>query len=115
LCDMLLPRLKMLGMASFACVPVRSFSGKILGILIIFHREKGWDIPPDAIRTLESLADLVSSQLELRRLRKTVTENRKAPRRAYHAAENTSQSWPGNADLRQALEQKQFVLYYQPE
>src|SRR5208337_1412593 len=26
LCDMLLPRLKMLGMASFACVPVRSFS-----------------------------------------------------------------------------------------
>jgi EAL domain-containing protein (putative c-di-GMP-specific phosphodiesterase class I) len=115
LCDMLLPRLKMLGMASFACVPVRSSSGKILGILIIFHREKGWDIPPEAIRTLESLADLVSSQLELRRLRNTITENRSAPQRAYRAAEKADQNWPGNADLHQALEQKQFVLYYQPE
>jgi EAL domain-containing protein (putative c-di-GMP-specific phosphodiesterase class I) len=114
-CDMLLPRLKLLGMASFAGVPVRSSSGKILGVLTIFHRETGRDMPPDTIRTLESLADLVTSQLELGRLRKTFTENRKGPQRAYHAAENTGQRWPSNADLYQALEQKQFVLYYQPE
>jgi len=115
LCDMLLPRLKMLGMVFFACVPVRSSLGKILGILIIFHREKGWDVPPDAIRTLESLADMVTSLLELRGLRITFTEDRKAPQHTYQTAENTGQSWPSNADLRQALDQKQFVLYYQPE
>ena len=34
--------------------------------------------------SLESLADMVSSQLELRRLRKTLTENGKGPRRAHH-------------------------------
>jgi EAL domain-containing protein (putative c-di-GMP-specific phosphodiesterase class I) len=114
-CDALLPRLKHLGMASFAGVPVRSCDGKILGILIIFHRKSFREMPPDAIRTLESLADMVSSQLELRRLRKSFNENRKSLRHADHAAEAVNQSWPSTADLRHALEQKQFVLYYQPE
>jgi EAL domain-containing protein (putative c-di-GMP-specific phosphodiesterase class I) len=113
--DMLLPRLKQLGMASFAGVPVRSFDGKILGILIIFHRKPFQGMLPDAIYTLESLADMVSNQLELRRLRKSFNENRKSPRRAYHDAEAANQSWPSRADLHQALEQNQFVLYYQPE
>ncbi|MGO9317338.1 MAG: EAL domain-containing protein [Terracidiphilus sp.] len=113
--DMLLPRLNYLGMASFAGVPVRCSKGRILGILIIFYRESCMDMPSDTIRTLESLADMVSSQLELRRLRKALNENRKGPRRAYHAAKTAGQSWPSKADLRQALEQKQFVLYYQPE
>jgi EAL domain-containing protein (putative c-di-GMP-specific phosphodiesterase class I) len=113
--DMLLPRLNHLGMASFAGVPVRCSKGKILGILIIFYRESCMDMPSDTIRTLESLADMVSSQLELRRLRKALNENKKGPRRAYHAVETADQSWPSKADLRQALEQKQFVLYYQPE
>ncbi|HME57418.1 MAG TPA: EAL domain-containing protein [Terracidiphilus sp.] len=114
-CDMLLPRLKLLGMASFAGVPVRSSSGKILGILSVFHRGTGWDIQPEAIRALESLADMVTSLLELRGLRITFTEGRKAPQHTYHAAENADQDWPSNADLRQALDQKQFVLHYQPE
>ena len=113
--DTLMPRLKQLGMASFAGVPVRCSKGKILGILIIFYRESCMDMPSDTIRTLESLADMVSSQLELRRLRKALNENKKGPRRAYHAVEIVGQSWPSKADLRQALEQKQFVLYYQPE
>jgi EAL domain-containing protein (putative c-di-GMP-specific phosphodiesterase class I) len=94
---------------------VRCSKGKILGILIIFYRESSTDMPSDAIHTLESLADMVSSQLELRRLRKALNENKKGPRRAYHAAETADQSWPSKADLHQALEQKQFVLYYQPE
>jgi EAL domain-containing protein (putative c-di-GMP-specific phosphodiesterase class I) len=113
--DALLPRLKQLGMASFAGVPVRCLKGNILGNLVIFHRESRQEMPPDAIRTLESLADMVSSQLELRRMRKVLNEDRKGPRRAYHTAETADQSWPSSADLRQALEQKQFVLYYQPE
>jgi EAL domain-containing protein (putative c-di-GMP-specific phosphodiesterase class I) len=114
-CDELLPRLKQLGMASFAGVPVRSYDGKILGILIIFHRKPCQDLQPDEIRTLESLADMVCSQLELRRLRKTLSENRKGPRHAHLAAETTNNTWPSGADLRQALEQKQLTLYYQPE
>jgi EAL domain-containing protein (putative c-di-GMP-specific phosphodiesterase class I) len=113
--EALLPRLKQLGMTSFAGVPVRCSKGNILGNLVIFHRKSRQEMPPDAIRTLESLADMVSSQLELRRLRNVLNENRNGTRRTFQAAETADQSWPSSADLRQALEQKQFVLYYQPE
>jgi EAL domain-containing protein (putative c-di-GMP-specific phosphodiesterase class I) len=111
----LLPRLKLLGMASFAGVPVRSNDGHILGILTIFHRKSRQNMSPDELRTLESLAGMVTNQLELRTLRKSFNENRKGPRRAFQAAEIANKSWPSNSDLRRALEQKQFVLYYQPE
>jgi EAL domain-containing protein (putative c-di-GMP-specific phosphodiesterase class I) len=57
---------------------------------------------------------MISSQLELRRLRRSLIGNRRGLRRA-RAAETASKSWPCKADLRQALEQNQFVLYYQPE
>jgi EAL domain-containing protein (putative c-di-GMP-specific phosphodiesterase class I) len=106
---------KHLGVSSFAGVPVRSTDGLILGILIIFRSKPSPEIQPDEIRTLENLADMVCSQLELRRLRKTLSEHRKGPRRANHDAETAKNTWPSSADLRQALEQKQFVLYYQPE
>ena len=113
--DMLLPRLKLLGMASFAGVPVRSNDGHILGILTVFHRKSRQNMSPDELLTLESLAGMVSNQLELRTLRKSFNENRKGPRRASHAAKIAKKSWPSNSDLHHALEQKQFVLYYQPE
>ena len=113
--DMLLPRLKLIGMASFAGVPVRSNDGHILGILTIFHRKSHQNMSPDELLTLESLAGMVSNQLELRTLRKSFNENKKGPRRAFHAAEIADKSWPSKSDLRHALEQKQFVLYYQPE
>ncbi len=106
---------KFRGVNSFASVPVRSADGKILGVLTIFHDKPSPEMQPDEIRTLESLADLVSSQLELRRLRKAFNETKKGPKRANHPAENIPHSWPSRADLRLALEQKQFVLYYQPE
>jgi EAL domain-containing protein (putative c-di-GMP-specific phosphodiesterase class I) len=113
--DALLPRLNLLGMASYAGVPIRSCDGMILGILIIFHRKSRQNMSPDEIQTLESLAGMVSNQLELRGLRKSFSENRKGPRRAFHVAEIANNSWPSKSDLRQALELKQFVLYYQPE
>ena len=113
--DMLLPRLKLIGMASFAGVPVRSNDGLILGILTIFHRKSHQNMSPDELLTLESLAGMVSNQLELRTLRKSFNENRKGPRRAFHAAEIADTSWPSKSDLHQALEKKQFELYYQPE
>ena len=68
----------------------------------------------DELRMLESLADMVASQLELRRLRKAVA---RATARDTRAAERKALQEPGRArsDLRRALEQREFVLYYQPE
>jgi len=108
--EALAPRLRHLGMASFCSVPVRSFDGKILGVLTIFRRKPYKSLPPDALHMLESLADMVSGQLELRRLRKTANGGRR-PRGGVSA----KGSWPSRSDLRHALEQRQFVLYYQPE
>jgi EAL domain-containing protein (putative c-di-GMP-specific phosphodiesterase class I) len=110
----LIPRLKHLDAASFASAPIRSVDGRILGILILFNRRPGMEMPSEAIRTLESLADMVSSQLELRKLRQTFNENGSGQKRA-RAAASASGAWPRKSDLRQALDQKQFVLYYQPE
>jgi EAL domain-containing protein (putative c-di-GMP-specific phosphodiesterase class I) len=112
--DALLPRLKQLAAAGFASVPVRSLGGSIIGVLTVLHHEPREMMPPESIRSLESLADLVSSQLELRRLRKSFTRNGPIARRTS-ATKNFGQSWPSKADLRQALDLGQFILYYQPE
>ncbi len=112
--DALSPRLKRNGEASFASVPVRSSDGKILGILTIFRNTPSSEMEPEAIRTLEGLAEMVSSLLELRRLRKSIHEKGKGQRRARVTAAANG-SWPRRADMRQALDQGQFVLYYQPE
>jgi len=110
--DPLLQRIKYLGAASLASVPVRSCDGLILGVLTIFHNGPSPEMRPDEIRTLESLAEMVSSQLELRRLRKSYQGS---GQRRSRAAVADRESWPGKADLRHALDQGQFVLYYQPE
>jgi EAL domain-containing protein (putative c-di-GMP-specific phosphodiesterase class I) len=109
-----LSRLNLLGMRSFAGAPVRSSDGTILGTLIVFWNEPRQEMPPDAIRALESMASLVSSQLELRRLNNFLTGSRRMQRRS-HTASTASKSWPTAADLRYALDQGQFEFYYQPE
>jgi EAL domain-containing protein (putative c-di-GMP-specific phosphodiesterase class I) len=114
LSDLLIPRHKHMGISSFASAPVRSNDGKILGVLTIFSRQPGLEMPPDAIRTLENLAEMVSSQLELRKLRKAFNGNGSGQKRA-RAAAAANGAWPRKNDLRQALDQQQFVLYYQPE
>jgi len=103
--------LKLLDATFFAAVPVRSFDGKILGILAIFCHEPRPGLTPDELRMFESLADMAASQLELRRLRKSLTGNGKRRSRAS----GVRASWPSGSDLRQALNEGQFVLYYQPE
>jgi EAL domain-containing protein (putative c-di-GMP-specific phosphodiesterase class I) len=113
-CDKILPRCKHIDVASFASVPVRSTDGRILGILTVFYREPRPEMRPESIRTLESLADMVSSQLELRQLYRTLRGNGSGHRHA-HSAATANESWPSKADLRQALDLDQFVLYYQPE
>src|SRR5208282_1252342 len=85
---------------------------KILGLLTIFSCEPRRPMAAGQLRMLENLADMAASQLELRRLRS-----------AYHGyrgslnADGPSEpaAWPLKADLRQALENRQFVLHYQPE
>ena len=105
------PVLKLLGAGFFASAPVRSFDGKILGVLTIFDREPRHGLDPDEMRMLESLADMTASQLELRRLRKCLAAN-ELPR---PDAACIPAVWPSTDDLRHALDQQQFVLYYQPE
>jgi EAL domain-containing protein (putative c-di-GMP-specific phosphodiesterase class I) len=103
--------LKEFGLSSFVSVPVRSFDGKILGVMTVFWRESHQGMALDELRMLESLAAMVSSQLELRRLRNSFAGNgSRKPRPISRCA-----SWPCKTDLRRALDQRQFVLYYQPE
>ena len=67
----------------------------------------------DELRMLESLADMAASQLELRRLRKSMPRQRGAA--APRGKADSCEKWPRKTDLRHALEQREFVLYYQPE
>jgi EAL domain-containing protein (putative c-di-GMP-specific phosphodiesterase class I) len=110
--SVLLPRL--VETVSFASVPVRSSEGRILGSMTIFFREPRSAMTLEELRMLESLAGIVTSQLELRRLRRThATQNLRRPR--FSGGVATTHSWPSPHDLRHALERRQFVLYYQPE
>jgi EAL domain-containing protein (putative c-di-GMP-specific phosphodiesterase class I) len=68
----------------------------------------------DELRMLESLADMAAGQLELRRLR-TSMSSQQSRRVSESPAHRTCPAWPGKQDLRRALDQHQFVLHYQPE
>jgi EAL domain-containing protein (putative c-di-GMP-specific phosphodiesterase class I) len=107
------PRLiiKLLDAAFIASAPVRSFDGKILGVLTIFSQEARTGMTPDELCMLESLADMVASQLELRRLHNSFATH--GVRRSRLA--KTAGCWPTKPDLRRALDEHEFVLYYQPE
>jgi EAL domain-containing protein (putative c-di-GMP-specific phosphodiesterase class I) len=104
--------IRRLAAASLASVPVRSPEGRILGVLAILGGQPRRAMAVDELRMLESLAEMVASQLELRRLRKAFDKN--APRSAL-PVKNGKEAWPRKPDLRRALDQRQFVLYYQPE
>ena len=113
-CDRLSERVRRYESASFASVPIRSADRKILGLLTVFSQKPSKEILPEKILMLESLAEMVSNQLELRRLRKLLNTHGTALRRT-RAAEADTEAWPRKSDLHHALDKKQFVLYYQPE
>lgn len=98
----------------FASVPVHSTDGKIVGVLTILSRQTRNALTLDELRTLQNLANMVSGQLELHRLRKAFNSRRQRGMRRSHAAVE-ERPWPRRADLRHALERREFVLYYQPE
>ena len=104
--------LRRLDVTSFASAPVRSPSGLILGALTIFSCQPRRTMALDELRMLESLADMVASQLELRRLR---IDSAGQGSRQLRIKNGTSEKWPRKTDLRHALDQHEFVLYYQPE
>ncbi len=110
--EQFLPTLDQLEAGFFAGAPVRSFDGRILGVLSIISCDSRPGLTPAELRMLESLADMTASQLELRRLKRCLAANEppELPREATVQA-----SWPSTDDLIHALDEQQFVLYYQPE
>ncbi|MGB7546738.1 MAG: EAL domain-containing protein [Terracidiphilus sp.] len=101
-------------LAFLAGVPVRSADGKILGVLIVFANQARPGMSADEVQMLESLADIVSGQLELRKLRKAFSAD--GLQRSRVAEPRAAEpSWPRSSDLRRALDRREFVLHYQPE
>jgi EAL domain-containing protein (putative c-di-GMP-specific phosphodiesterase class I) len=100
---------------AFASAPVRSFEGCILGTLTIFCRAAQFSMDAEQLVMLEDLANMVGSQLELRRMQNSVSNQPNRRLRTVAAPAPESQIWPRSQDLRRALDQRQFVLYYQPE
>jgi EAL domain-containing protein (putative c-di-GMP-specific phosphodiesterase class I) len=108
--------LRRLEIRSFASAPIRSSDGLVLGALTVFSSQPRRQMALDERRMLESLADMVASQLELRKLRRSIHVGRMRPQAvSAPSAKAMAKTWPRPHDLRHALEQHQFVLYYQPE
>jgi EAL domain-containing protein (putative c-di-GMP-specific phosphodiesterase class I) len=105
--------MRRLHVESFAGVPVRSSQGEILGALVILGMQARPEMSAAQVSMLESLAEMVASQLELRRLRRIF--NRQGAPPARPPQKSVTGIWPRRPDLRRALDERQFVLFYQPE
>ena len=88
------------------------YDGKILGALTIFRCQPRRSMAVDELRMLESLADIVAEPVGVAQDAQGLP--RKPPAARAHA-ETVTGIWPRKSDLRQALDKRQFVLYYQPE
>ena len=97
---------------SFAAAPVRTHDRQILGALTVFSREARRTMAADEMHMLESLAEMAAAHVELRGLRLAL---KPVEQPAPSEPKLEASGWPRTPDLRRALEQKQFVLYYQPE
>jgi EAL domain-containing protein (putative c-di-GMP-specific phosphodiesterase class I) len=92
-------------------VPIRSADRQIVGILALLSKTLREPLSPEEIDTLECFAAMVTSQLELRTLRR---DSERQTRRSG-ARSRERRTWPQSSDLRHALETGAFVMHYQPE
>ncbi len=106
--------LRLLNASFVAGAPVRSSGGKILGVLTIFAEQPRPGMTPEEVHMLERLAEMVSTQLELRHLRSAFS-HQGLPRPRTAKPHTVAPSWPRCSDFRNALERHEFLLYYQPE
>jgi len=105
--------LRALNVVFFASAPVRTSDGSMVGILTVFRQQSREPLKDNELRTLQNLATMVSSQLERHKLRMDSKRQRTRPSRTVTEIP-ASPSWPGNSDLRRAIDRREFVLHYQP-
>jgi EAL domain-containing protein (putative c-di-GMP-specific phosphodiesterase class I) len=91
-------------------VPIRMSDGQVVGSLSLLSQTPRSPFAPAELQSLERMAAIITSQLELRLLRKQYERTKRPNPRA-----GERKSWPQSSDLRRALESREFVLYYQPE
>jgi EAL domain-containing protein (putative c-di-GMP-specific phosphodiesterase class I) len=99
------------GVVFLAAAPVRGEQDCVLGVLAVFRKQTRDSLLDNELRTLTNLATMVSSQLELHKLRREPRRPRPGQARPARAL---SRTWLRTADLRRALDRREFVLYYQP-
>lgn len=103
---------RILDAAFFASAPVRTPDGKIVAALTVFSARPRPEPTPDQLHMLESMADMVTAHLELRRL---LSGSKKRRSFGHRKQSKAPAQWPRCSDLRRALDRHEFVLYYQPE
>jgi len=111
------PLVRRLGLAFVAGVPVCASNGQILGALVLGGRQAKEKFGDVERQFLEQLANMVGSHMELARLQRLMKSNARRSTKARRSASTLDgqHQWPTPADLRHALDEDQFELYYQPE
>ena len=98
-----------------ASAPIR-LDGHIVGALTLLDHVPRPRLTQAEIETLEDMAAMAASHLELRRLRSTASRRIGSPaHRPAHRPGRADSQWPRAADLRRAVRHREFVLFYQPE
>ncbi len=99
------------GVVFLAGAPVRTTDGKTVGMLAVFRHKTRGPLLENEIRTLTNLATMVTSQLDLHKLRMDAKRQKGRPAKTER---QSSHAWLRNADLRRAIDRREFVLHYQP-
>jgi EAL domain-containing protein (putative c-di-GMP-specific phosphodiesterase class I) len=101
------------GVRFLAAVPIRTARDSVVGMLAVYRKHMRGPLLDNELRTLVNLATMVSSQLELHKLR---IEAKRRPRRHSCAPrpDPPAHTWLRSSDLRRAIDRREFVLHYQP-